>query len=290
MSDSMITIILVTCVILVMFLFPFIFITTQQDTINANEIKNITENFVNRVVKEGKITKSNYEEFKSKLNGTGNGYNVELEVQICNNYPEDYSNKHFFIGENMYYSEFTNEIEKKIYSEGEYELKKGDYIRAKVENNNITLATNLKRIVYGLSGKDYSVIYSNISELVIATTQGDGMAKDPDHETISLKSLKWNTDYYWGNKYDPKFGENMYVDDKSVSRINIVDDHTIQMHGNSIIQGKGAAWATAENANITKMTFEYNLKKGDSFIDGGMMFNVKENGNYLERIFIMSNI
>ena len=290
MSDSTITIILVTCVILLMFLFPFLFITAQQDTINANEVKNITENFINRVAKEGKITKSNYEEFKNKLNGTGNGYNVELEVQICNNYPEDYSNKHFFLGENMYYSEFTDEIEKVIYDEGEYELKKGDYIKAKVENNNITLATNLKRMIYGLSGKDYSTIYSNISELVVATTQGDGIAKDPDHEIISLKSLSWNTDYYWTGKFNPAFGENMNVRDGSISRINIIGDDTIQMNGNSVFPGKGAAWATAENANITKMTFEYNLKKGDSFIDGGMMFNVKRNGDYLERIFIMFNV
>ena len=82
----------------------------------------------------------------------------------------------------------------------------------------------------------------------------------------------------------------MNVRDGSISRINIIGDDTIQMNGNSVFPGKGAAWATAENANITKMTFEYNLKKGDSFIDGGMMFNVKRNGDYLERIFIMFNV
>lgn len=277
MSDSTITIILVTCVIVLMFFFPFLFITAQQDTIDANEVKTITESFVNSVAKEGKITQNNYDEFKSKLNATGNKYTIELEAQKCNNYPYDSAKAYYVIGKNMYYSEFTNIIENEIYENGEYGLKKGDYIKVKVENRNYTLATQLKKIVFGLAGKDYSEIYANISELVVATTQRDGV----DPSVMKLTDLEWKWDYYWEDenlwptsetywRNSEEFEVNLKrnainmmsvtkTDNHSISKIKI-DDYRVQMVGNNIYPGKGACWATTE-VPLTEVQFDYNVFK-----------------------------
>ena len=265
MSDSTITIILVTCVILLMFFFPFLFITAQQDTITANDVKAITETFVNRVAIEGKITESNYNNFKSTVNATGNTYTVELEAQRCNNYPGDSSKLYYIIGKNMYYSEFTDVIEKTVFDKGGYGLKKGDYIKVKVENNNTTIATKLKEMAYGLTGKDYSEIYANTSELVVATTQRDGV----DPGALQLSSLDWQSDFYWvpGSKFDWPTDESYWtkpskwekVDDGSISKIKI-EDYRIRMIGNGVNQGKGACWATTSE-DITSIRFDYSVFK-----------------------------
>ena len=57
MSDTFITIVLVAVVVLIMFIFPLNFISTQRSTITNKDVEAIANDFVNTVSKEGKITR-----------------------------------------------------------------------------------------------------------------------------------------------------------------------------------------------------------------------------------------
>ena len=72
------------------------------------------------------------------------------------------------VGEYRYYSVYTNEILEKVNSSenGEYLLKKDDYIVVTVKNTNITLGTQLKNILYKLIGKDTYTVGTSASALV----------------------------------------------------------------------------------------------------------------------------
>lgn len=197
MSDVFITMITVILALVIMFIFPLSFIGNQTEIITGDEIKILADDFVNKVAREGKIIDSDYYEFLQKLNATGNTYNVSLEVQILDNTNLTDKKNLYVIGENMYYSEFTTAIEDTLQIDGEYSLKQGDYVKVKIENTNITFGTQIKRLMYGILGKDVVSMDTNSSAIVMEPSlDASEIAKGPQ-ETISLVDLKWNKDYYW---------------------------------------------------------------------------------------------
>jgi len=169
MSDTFITIIAVIAVALVMFIFPVMATANQNDSITQASVQTMVAEFVNKAAKEGKITNSNYEEFLQKLDATGNTYAVELEVQHLDDNPGNKGSGIDVIGENIYYSVYTNVIETKIKSDNSYQLYKGDYVKAKVENTNVTFGTQMKNFLYSVMGKDTIAIEASASALVTTT-------------------------------------------------------------------------------------------------------------------------
>ena len=73
---------------------------------------NVSE-FVDKIRTTGKITQANYNEFVETISATGNIYNVEMELQIKDeNLGKKVSQAQASkIGENVYYSIFTSQIE-----------------------------------------------------------------------------------------------------------------------------------------------------------------------------------
>lgn len=170
MSDTFITMIAVIAVAIVMFIFPLMTTANQNDEIMQTGVQVMVSDFVNTSAKEGKITSNNYYAFLQQLIATGNSYALELEVKKVTDNPERTGNSTNVIGENIYYSEFTNQIEEKINGEEQaYYLKQGDYIRAKVENTNLTFGTILKNTFYSIVGKDTIAIEASASALVTTT-------------------------------------------------------------------------------------------------------------------------
>ena len=169
MSDTFITIMAVIIVAVIMFIFPLMATANQNDSITQTSVQTMVSDFVNTVAKEGKITRSNYDDFIQKLYATGNSYDVELEAQILDDNPGAKGENIKVIGENIYYSEFTTAIVSKLDSEGEYKLKQGDYILAKVTNTNVTFGTQMKNFFYSIMGKDTIAIEASASALVTTT-------------------------------------------------------------------------------------------------------------------------
>lgn len=169
MSDTFITVIAVIAVALVMFIFPVMATANQNDAITQTSVQAIVSEFVNTAAKEGAVTESNYDEFIQKLQATGNTYSVELEVQHIDDNPGNKGTNIDVIGENIYYSVFTNTIETRIEDSGEYQLNKGDYVKAKVQNTNVTFGTQMKNFLYSIMGKDTIAIEASASALVTTT-------------------------------------------------------------------------------------------------------------------------
>lgn len=103
---------------------------------------------------------------------------------------------------------------------------------------------------------------------------------------ISLSELDWTRDYKWSA---PEYwdGGDHNVRDGSISNIRITESTEgakVEMTGNSVNQGKGATWATfkSEFISIQEFQFTYHVNKGDSFNAVGFMFNVIDQGDYLE--------
>ena len=171
MSDTFITIIAVIAVALVMFIFPVMATANQNDSITQTSIQAIVSDFVNTSAKEGRITVSNYDKFIQKLNATGNTFSIELEVKHLDDNPGNKGTNIDVIGENIYYSVFTNDIESQLEDENDtvYELKKGDYIKATVQNTNVTFGTQMKNFLYSIVGRDTIALEASSSALVTTT-------------------------------------------------------------------------------------------------------------------------
>ena len=167
MSDTFITIIAVMVVAVTLFVIPVTATANQNDNITQTAVQTIVSEFVNTSAKEGKITINNYDNFIQKLFATGNSYDVEIEVQILDDNPGRKGVK--AIGENIYYSEFTNSIVEKIEQDNVYLLKQGDYVKAKVKNTNVTFGTQVKNFIYSILGKDTIAIEASGSALVSTT-------------------------------------------------------------------------------------------------------------------------
>lgn len=167
MSDTFITIIAVMIVTVTLFVIPVMATANQNDNITQTAVQTIVSEFVNTSAKEGKITINNYDNFIQKLFATGNSYDVEIEVQILDDNPGRKGVK--AIGENIYYSEFTNSIVEKIEQDNVYLLKQGDYVKAKVKNTNVTFGTQVKNFIYSILGKDTIAIEASGSALVSTT-------------------------------------------------------------------------------------------------------------------------
>lgn len=169
MSETFITIIAVITVALIMFIFPVMAMADQNDDITQTSVDTMVAEFVNTVAKEGKITQNNYDKFVQRLHSTGNTYLLELEVQHFDDNPAKKGQNINVIGENIYYSVFTNAIEEELKNNQVYLLKQGDYIKAKVTNTNVTFGTQMKNFLYSVMGKDTIAIESSHSALVVTT-------------------------------------------------------------------------------------------------------------------------
>lgn len=170
MSNTFITVIAIMACAVVMFVFPLMATANQNDSITQTSIQSLVSEFVNTASKEGKITKDNYDEFVQKLYATGNSYDIELEVQVLDDNPGKKGQNINVIGENIYYSVYTNTIIESLDNTQNYMLKQGDYFIVTVNNTNVTMGTKLKNFIYSVVGKDTIAIQATATSLV--TTNG----------------------------------------------------------------------------------------------------------------------
>ena len=177
MSDSLITIVAIFLAVILMFIFPLMSIADRNDDIAETTVQAAVTEFVDTAKSTGKITAAEYSKFLSKIEATGNTYDVEIEVKVLD---ENVGKKSAWtngtvIGENVYYSEFTTQILKQLGIKSDQEnvelsndtiiLKQGDFIYVEVTNENSTAAQTLKSSFLG---------FSNVGEYVI-TASSSGM-------------------------------------------------------------------------------------------------------------------
>lgn len=172
MSDTLITIIGIFLAAILMFVFPLMTVSSTQDDISQVAVQSLVAEFVNKEATKGKVIQDDYNDFISKLYATGNTYDVQLEHKIMTVNPNKGANDE--LGENIYYSvynstiiEGTNGINNN--TNGEYLMKKGDYLICTVKNTNTTIGSQIKNFMYSIVGKDTYTIAGSSSALVVNT-------------------------------------------------------------------------------------------------------------------------
>lgn len=171
MSDTLITIIAIALAAVLMFVFPLMTISDRTDDVAQLTVETATTEFVDTIRSTGKITRSNYDKFVETIGSTGNTYNVEMQVQVKDeNLGKKVSQAQADkIGENVYYSVYTSQIEKALDgSNATYYCKEGDIVSVSVKNTNQTISQQLKNFFYTVTGNDSYTIAAEHAGIVTA--------------------------------------------------------------------------------------------------------------------------
>lgn len=170
MSDTLITIIAIALAAVLMFVFPLMTMSDRTDDVAQLTVETATVDFVDKIKSTGKITKGEYNKYVEKITSTGNTYNVEMEVQVKD---ENLAKKAAQvttdkIGENVYYSEYTSQIEDAINTKGAYVCKEGDIVKVSAKNTNQTISQQLKNFFYSVTGNDAYTVAAEHAGVVTA--------------------------------------------------------------------------------------------------------------------------
>lgn len=91
------------------------------------------EHFVDKACNTGKITNDDYNNLMSKLNSSGNSYELSIGIQHMDNDKLNKNNKEDTqIGENTFYDTYTEQMLNSLNNQGEYLLNEGDVIQIKI--------------------------------------------------------------------------------------------------------------------------------------------------------------
>lgn len=171
MGDSAMTIIAIFLAAILMFIFPLMSISERNDDISQMALQTSTTEFVDQARTKGVLTAANYDAYLQQIAATGNSYDVEMEIQRIDENPskklaQAAGDK---IGENIYYSIYTSQIESELDSSDKVSLKEGDIITVTVQNTNQTMAQMFKNFFYSLGGSSTSQIAAQHSGVVTST-------------------------------------------------------------------------------------------------------------------------
>ena len=175
MSDTFVTVIALFLAAILMFIFPLMSMADRTDDVSQLAVKTATTEFVDDIRETGKITQDKYTKYIETISATGNSYNVDMEVQVLDENPGKKASQveTTKIGENIYYSVYTSQIEEKLSdsvgSKNQYLLKEGDIVKVSAKNTNTTLSQQLKNFFYTVMGNDTYTIAAEHGGVVTAT-------------------------------------------------------------------------------------------------------------------------
>ena len=161
MGDTVVTIIAIFLAAILMFVFPLMSISERTDDISQLKVQTATVEFIDNIRTTGKITQENYDAYISTL---------ASEVKVLDENPGKKTSQvdQTKIGENIYYSEYTSQIEEKMAKSGSMKLKEGDMVSANVKNTNTTISQMLKNFFYSITGDETYKVTASHSGVVMA--------------------------------------------------------------------------------------------------------------------------
>lgn len=169
MSDTFIIIIAIFIAAVLMLVFPLMTLADRNDEITQLTVQTATSELVDEIRRTGKLTEDQYNNFVSSIASTGNAYDVEMQFRILDENPSKKTSQTSgttIIGENVYYSVYTTQIEEKLGSTGAYILKEGDIVSISVKNRGSTLAQTLRNVYYRVTGNETYTIFASSSGTV----------------------------------------------------------------------------------------------------------------------------
>lgn len=171
MGDSLITIVAIFLAAVLMFVFPLMSMSERTDDVSQLAVQTATTDFVDKVRTTGKLTLEDYDKYVSTLGATGNTYDVDIELQLLDENPGVKTTQAEMtkIGENLYYSFYTSQVEEMLNDNARITLKEGDRIAVTAKNTNQTISQILKNFFYQIAGNDTYLITAQHSGIVTAT-------------------------------------------------------------------------------------------------------------------------
>ena len=171
MSDTFITVIALFLAAILMFIFPLMTMSDQTDNVAQLAVETATKEFVDEIRSTGKITSDNYNEYVQTIGTTGNTYNIDMEIQVKDDNVSKKTSQVETdkIGENIYYSVYTSQVEDTLRDKNVYPLKEGDIVTVSAKNTNTTLSQQLKNFFYTVVGNDTYSIAAQAAGVVTAT-------------------------------------------------------------------------------------------------------------------------
>lgn len=175
LGDGFVILIVIMLACGIMLIYPLMSSSEKTDEIEQLSAQTVVTEYVNKVGTTGKITLDNNNEFFSTLGGRGYTYDVEQTIMHIDENPsvkvtQAEATK---IGENLYYNEYTSQIEARLDENGEIDLKAGDIYKVVVYSTNTSIWESLKGTFYGISGSDSDKIIAQ----AVATVSVNGSSK-----------------------------------------------------------------------------------------------------------------
>ena len=171
MGDSLITVIAIFLAAILMFVFPLMSLSERTDNISQLAVQTATTEFVDRIKTTGKLTLDDYQKYINTIVATGNSFETDILIQQLDENPgvKTTQAETTKIGENVYYSVYTSQIEEAINSKNAaYFCKEGDIVSASVKNTNQTISQQLKNFFYTVTGNDSYTIAAEHAGVVTA--------------------------------------------------------------------------------------------------------------------------
>lgn len=168
MSDTLITVVAIVLAAGLIFVVPLMTMADRFDTTSQAEVEAIVSNFVDEIRSTGKITQEKYNKFLENLTSLGYTFDVSMEAKILDENPGKKTSQTSKdkIGENVYYSEYTSQIEQELEKNGVKKLKTGDMVLVTVKNKNLTLAQQMKQFMYKIVGNDNASVVATKAGMV----------------------------------------------------------------------------------------------------------------------------
>lgn len=172
MNDTLVTVVAIFLAVALLIVVPLQVTSQRADTMSQLDVDELTSQFVDQIRSEGAVTQSNYYNFKQSLASTGNTYDVNMEFKILDENPGKKTTQaeRDKIGENVYYSVYTSQIEEAMENSEtkKYSLHEGDFVSVTVKNTNLTIGQQIKNFAYKIIGNDTYTISASKSGLVLA--------------------------------------------------------------------------------------------------------------------------
>lgn len=162
-----ITVILLACVLVIVI--PVMTMSDRIDDISQAQVEALVADYVDEMRTTRKITQERHDKFLANLTATGYTFDVEMEVKVLDENPGKKTSQTVRdkIGENVYYSKFTSQIEDELKNNnGVVNLNAGDIVVVTTKNSSASFGQKVKEMIYKIVGNDTANVVASKSGMV----------------------------------------------------------------------------------------------------------------------------
>lgn len=148
--DSFSSIISIFVAVIIIFIYPLLYLAQKQDMITEVYVSNETTYFVNNLRNKGYLSLEMYQNYIDNLSATRNVYDVKIthsKKMVNLEYDEEtkvFLDKYYTSYIEYYEDEIIEVLDKGM----DYSFSQGDYVNIKVVNISPTLAVRIMRALY----------------------------------------------------------------------------------------------------------------------------------------------